>query len=90
VMARFAEAIETARVDVVPKIVVGGGSPNGAAGGSSLLEALLAIVLSDKLGNDVRNDAPAAPELDQLRTGIRRSLMSNLRGSDGAGPAKNS
>jgi len=32
VMQRFAEAIETARIDVVPKILIGGGSANGAGG----------------------------------------------------------
>jgi hypothetical protein len=71
-------------VDVVPKIVVGGSGPGGAGGGagSSLLEALLAIVLSDKLGEGTRSESVAAPELEQLRTGIRRSLMANLRAGD--------
>lgn len=89
VMNRFAEAIETSHVDVVPKIVVGGGGPGGAGGGpgSSLLEALLAIVLSDKLGDTTRGESAAAPELDQLRTGIRRSLMANLRSGDGGSAA---
>jgi uncharacterized membrane protein YqiK len=86
VMNRFAEAIETSHVDVVPKIVVGGGGPGGPGGGSgsSLLEALLAIVLSDKLGDGVRSESAAAPELEQLRTGIRRSLMANMRDDGGA------
>jgi uncharacterized membrane protein YqiK len=83
VMNRFAEAIETAQVDVVPKIVVGGGGSGGASGaaGSGLLDALLAIVLSDKLGEGTRGDAARAPELEQLRTDIRQSLMANLRGA---------
>jgi len=87
VMNRFAEAIETSHVDVVPKIVVGGGGPGGVNGGSSgsLLEALLAIVLSDKLGDGVRSEGAAAPELEQLRTGIRRSLMANLRAESNGG-----
>jgi hypothetical protein len=89
VMNRFAEAIEQARVDVVPKIVVGGGGgqAGGSAGtgGSSLLEALLAIVLSDRLGEGTRAEASAAPELEQLRSGIRKSLMANLRGGEGNG-----
>jgi uncharacterized membrane protein YqiK len=62
VMARFAEAIEVARVDVVPKVVIGGGAHggNGAAGpgsgglgGSTIFEALLALLLSDRVGVDV-------------------------------------
>lgn len=92
VMNRFAEAIEQARVDVVPKIVVGGSAQggNGGTGGSSLLEALLAIVLSDRLGDGTRSEATAAPELEQLRSGIRKSLMANLRGGDGNGGATGS
>jgi uncharacterized membrane protein YqiK len=85
VMNRFAEAIETAKVDVVPRIVVGGGAAGGAGGGtggSGLLDALLAMVLSDKLGDGVRNDGAAAPELEHLRTSIRQSLVENLRSSD--------
>jgi len=86
VMNRFAEAIEQAGVDVVPKIVVGGGQGGGAGtGGSSLLEALLAIVLSDRLGDGTRTEATAAPELEQLRSGIRKSLMANLRGEGNGG-----
>lgn len=84
VMNRFAEAIETAHVDVVPKIVVGGGAAGGGSG-SSLLEALLAIVLSDKLGDSVRETQSAAPEIEQLRTGIRQSLMANMRGNGNGG-----
>ncbi len=80
VMQRFAEAIETSHVDVVPKIVVGGGAGSGGTGGSSLLEALLAIVLSDKLGDGAgRTEGQAAPELEKLRSGIRSSLMANLK-----------
>ena len=86
VMNRFAEAIETSHVDVVPKIVVGSSSGTGGSagpGGSSLLEALLAIVLSDKLGDASpepgRGGLQAAPEVQQLRNGIRSSLLTNLR-----------
>ena len=71
----------------MPKIVVGGGGPGGGSGGAggSLLEALLAIVLSDKLGDGVRSESAATPELEQLRTGIGRSLMANLRSESNGG-----
>jgi uncharacterized membrane protein YqiK len=65
VMARFAQAIEIAGVDVVPKILIGnataGGDTNGGTGfgGGNVMEALLAMLLSDKLGAD--QGATAAP-----------------------------
>src|SRR5215216_4413840 len=55
VMNRFAEAIETAGVDVVPRISISGSGSggNGASSGSSLMEGLLAMLLSDKIGVSV-------------------------------------
>ncbi len=86
VMSRFAEAIEHSKVDVVPKIVVGGGANGGTGGGSSLLEALLALVLSDKLGQSV-GSAPGErdPQLDAYRSDVRSGLMSSLGGGAGSG-----
>lgn len=49
VMSRFADAIQAARIDVVPKILVGGGA-GGPGGQGSLVESLLAVLLSEKLG----------------------------------------
>src|SRR4029079_17058372 len=58
VMNRFAEAIEKAGVDVVPQIVVGGGSSNGngMSSGSSLMEGLLAMLLSERMGTAVNGN----------------------------------
>jgi len=56
VMSRFAEAIEHAGVDVVPKIVIGGGNGGTGAGGGTngnVMEALLAMLLSDKIGTSL-------------------------------------
>jgi uncharacterized membrane protein YqiK len=65
VMARFAEAIQGSGVDIVPKVVIGGngrdgtGSGDGAGSpiGGSVLEALLTVLLSDKLGVDLVAEA---------------------------------
>jgi uncharacterized membrane protein YqiK len=80
VMERFAEAIQTAGIDVVPKIVIGGSSGNGngnghGMGGSNAMEALMAMLLSDKLAGPTTavSDAPR-PEAQALRGEIRRSL----------------
>jgi uncharacterized membrane protein YqiK len=83
VMARFAEAIEQARVDVVPKIVIGGAhhanGENGhgapGLGGSSVLEGLLALLLSDRIGVDVMPEpAQVRPEVVAMRADIHARL----------------
>lgn len=78
VMERFAEAIQKAGVDVVPKIVISHGSANGEGGpssGSSVMEALLTMLLSDKLSHDTGAVmAPPRPETEALRGEIRKSL----------------
>jgi uncharacterized membrane protein YqiK len=48
VAERFAEALETSGVDVVPKVQIDGGAAGG--GSSGLLQALMTLVMSDKLG----------------------------------------
>lgn len=79
VLNRFAEAIQQARVDVVPRIVVGGNGKgeNGAMGGNSIIEALLAMLLSDKLGGMNGEGQPTQRDaaVDSLRNQIRQSLQ---------------
>ncbi|MDB4941045.1 MAG: hypothetical protein JWP97_579 [Labilithrix sp.] len=75
VMKNFSDAIATAKVDVVPKIMMGGQGGSGQSG--SVMETLLAMLLSDKLGD--ASDATAAsrpmsPDLEALRTKIRGEL----------------
>ena len=78
VMNRFAEAVQQSRVDVVPRVVVGGGgSGENGASGSSIMEGLLTLLLSDKLNLAVTaGDAKKEqnPEIDRLRGEIRKSL----------------
>jgi uncharacterized membrane protein YqiK len=79
VMNRFAEAIEVAKVDVVPQIVVGGNNGNGAMGGNNLMEGLLAMLLSERMSAQVSasGNGTARPEAEALRNQIRQSLMEN-------------
>jgi uncharacterized membrane protein YqiK len=79
VMNRFAEAIEVAKVDVVPQIVVGGNSGNGTMGGNNLMEGLLAMLLSERMSAQVSasGNGTARPEAEALRNQIRQSLMEN-------------
>jgi hypothetical protein len=48
VAERIAEALEKSGVDVVPKVQIGGGGEG--AGGGSLIQGLLAMLMADRLG----------------------------------------
>ena len=47
VLLRFAEAIENGKLPIVPNIMVGGGT--GQGGGNSLVEMMLAMLVSEKI-----------------------------------------
>lgn len=71
VMNRFAEAIEVARVDVVPQIVVGGGSTSSG----NLMEGLLAMLLSERMPATLKGDGTTIrPEVTAMRARIMRQL----------------
>src|SRR6185503_10184896 len=88
VMARFAEAVEHSGVDIVPKVVIGdrrdgsaGGDGSGVApmGGGTVLESLLALLLSERLGIDVAGtSAPSA-----AAAAVREELGRRLTGGEG-------
>jgi uncharacterized membrane protein YqiK len=71
VMSRFAEAIQSSQVDVVPKIAMG-----GQGGGGSLIENLLGVLLSEKVGGLV-NVAPAG-QRDPAAQALRDELMKKM------------
>jgi uncharacterized membrane protein YqiK len=86
VMARFAEAVEHAGVDIVPKVVIGGrgdgpsngtgdGATGGSFGGSTVLESLLALLLSERLGVDV---AETRSEPSAAAAAVREELQRRL------------
>lgn len=76
VMQRFAEAIQESRVDVVPKIVIGGGNGDSKGGNGGIMEALLTMLLSEKLGNGALDSKPKppSPEAERLRREIRQNV----------------
>jgi len=78
VMNRFAEAVQQSRVDVVPRVVVGGGQSEGGATGSSIMEGLLTLLLSDKLGLETNRTAAREPseDVERMKEEIRQSLAS--------------
>src|SRR5262245_23644271 len=77
VLNRFAEAIQVSQVDVVPKILIAG--PNGKEGGSpmtgNVMEALLTLMLSDRVGADIGSTAaPRTPAAEAMRKKIQDDL----------------
>jgi uncharacterized membrane protein YqiK len=77
VMSRFAEAIEAARVDVVPKIMIQGGGTNGGTPSTgNVMEALLTLLLADKMGADAAPNPPAprSPAAEAVRARLEQGL----------------
>jgi uncharacterized membrane protein YqiK len=72
VMSRFAEAIEKSQVDVVPKIQMGG----AGQGGSSLIENLLTLLMTQKVGETTGLAVPTAvsPQAEALRAELRKGM----------------
>ncbi|MBF5067246.1 hypothetical protein G6O45_29025, partial [Salmonella enterica subsp. enterica serovar Istanbul] len=81
VMKNFTDAIGSSKVDVFPKIVMGGGSSGGNGANGSVMETLLALLLSDKLGEGSatlggdEGNKSRTPELETMRTRIRSELL---------------
>jgi len=89
VMNRFAEAVQQSRVDVVPRVVVGGGQSEGGTSGSSIMEGLLTMLLSDKLGLETSHIAAHEPseDVERMKQEIRQSLATK-HDAAGAEPPK--
>jgi len=88
VMSRFAEAVQQSRVDVVPRVVVGGGGTGGGVTGSSIMEGLLTLLLSDKLNLEVSaTQRQPSEETDKLKEEIRKSLTEKKAAADNPAPA---
>jgi uncharacterized membrane protein YqiK len=80
VMNRFSEAIQISGVDVVPRVVVGGGGHDGNGDGGTMtgnvMQALLTLLLSEKVGGD--SGAPSTPrsaEVEAIRRQIREEMQ---------------
>ncbi len=72
VLNRFAEAIQQSQVDVVPRVVVGADKESGSG---NIMEALLAMLLSDRFGALANTaQSPRSEEAEKLRAEIRKSM----------------
>lgn len=81
VLNRFAEAIQQSGVDVVPRVIVGG--EKDGAGTGNIMEALLAMLLSDRFGAlDKNAQSERSPEAEKLRQEIRQQMMEERKPDD--------
>jgi uncharacterized membrane protein YqiK len=83
VMTRFAQAIEAAKVEVVPRVVVGGAAGSGQG---NVLEALLSMLMSERLGDPAQgaDPPPRPPAMDAFRDRVKDDLMRQLGNGKGA------
>lgn len=78
VMSRFAEALQASGVDVVPKIVIGGAKDGSGQG--NVMEALLTVLLSDKLGAaSVGSLAPRDAKTEEFRRKVQEGLTAEKK-----------
>ncbi len=81
VLNRFAEAVQQARVDVVPRVVVGGGADGGGMS-NNLMQGLLTMLLSERMGVGVTVErAERSPEVAAMRQQIRQSIAKDTAGA---------
>jgi uncharacterized membrane protein YqiK len=89
VLNRFSEAIQSSGVDVVPRVMVGGG--NGEQGSSgNVMEALLTMLLSDRYSNAEKESSAKSErsaEAEALRQEIYESMKKKPSGGTDEKPA---
>jgi uncharacterized membrane protein YqiK len=76
VLQKFADAIQQSGVDIVPRVLIKGNA-EGDTGTGSVIEALMAMLLSEKLGASVTDKGERSPEIEALRKQIRDSMKDN-------------
>ncbi len=81
VLQKFAEAIQQAGVDIVPRVLIKGGA-EGDTGTGSVIEALMAMLLSEKLGAAVTEQTERSPEAEALLQQIRESMKNTGKKTD--------
>jgi len=78
VLTRFAEAIQSSQVDVVPKIVIAGqgGREDGSPMTGNVMEGLLTLMMSERLGGDI---TAASTPRNGAADAIRQRIESDMK-----------
>jgi len=85
IMERFAQAIETSKCDIVPRVLVTSGAGQGGAGGGTggnAFESLLAALVADRM--DVSPAEPRDAQREAAVQRIRKDLLSTVTPTGGA------
>jgi len=87
VMNRMSEAVEKSKIDIVPRILIGGGAREaGTAGGTgSVFEALLTLLLAERMGESVTTAQGAASRPAEVEA-IRNQILQELKKRDTSAP----
>ncbi len=78
VLNRFAEAIQQSGVDVVPRVLISGGDDK-QGGSGNVMEGLLTLLLSERMGVSATQDAQRSPEAEALREQIKASMKAEKK-----------
>lgn len=70
VMSKFTEAIREGKINIVPNNVVTMGSSDGTGNNVNAVESLLAVLLSEKLGVDFKNDTEESDFTKKMKEDI--------------------
>ncbi|HKC24448.1 MAG TPA: SPFH domain-containing protein, partial [Thermoanaerobaculia bacterium] len=70
VLTRLAEAIEKSGIALVPRVVIGGSAERAP----NAFESLLSVLLAERVGGDA-DAAPATPEIEALKTELKRAAL---------------
>jgi uncharacterized membrane protein YqiK len=92
VMDRFSEAVENSGIDIVPRMVMSSGDGYGSGKGYSAFEALISVLMAEKAGIELFDEADAdpgskrSPAIDRLRKDILNGMEEAEAGSSGNSP----
>ncbi len=79
VMERFATAVEHSGADLVPRVVMNGGGSAGSSGSPNMIEALLGMLMSEKLGEGtITSPAPRDPAAAAIVARLRSEAIAAL------------
>ena len=76
IMSKFTKAIETAKIDIVPKTVVSMGGGAGGNNSANAFEMLLGLLINEKLGVNLKGEGNAV-ESERVKI-IKDSIMKSI------------